>query len=288
MKLILSRKGFDSANGAAPSPILADGTICSLPIPAKEDAVRLGQLRHADFDLPAYVDAITRGRIGPDHCVHLDPDIDPSIIPRPAGWQPALGQSGAAQSHLARQGVGPGDLFLFYGWFRESRAMSGTAAPADGGNRHLIYGWLQVGSVWNINAERERLLATHPGVASHPHLAPLPKYLSKPNNVLYVAAANLRIPGVPGIELPGAGPFRRISPARTLTAPQQTRRHWRLPKWFMHEGRARLSYHANPARWTDAGDSLMLQSAAIGQEFVLELPDGPEPADWLRGVFATP
>ena len=32
MKLILSRKGFDSANGGCPSPIL-DGRLCSLPIP---------------------------------------------------------------------------------------------------------------------------------------------------------------------------------------------------------------------------------------------------------------
>jgi len=33
MKVILSRKGFDSGTGGYPSPILPDGTLLSLPIP---------------------------------------------------------------------------------------------------------------------------------------------------------------------------------------------------------------------------------------------------------------
>ena len=35
MKIILSRKGFDSENGKIPNPILPDGTLLSLPIPDK-------------------------------------------------------------------------------------------------------------------------------------------------------------------------------------------------------------------------------------------------------------
>jgi len=33
MKVILSRKGFDSGYGGFPSPVLPDGTMLSLPIP---------------------------------------------------------------------------------------------------------------------------------------------------------------------------------------------------------------------------------------------------------------
>ena len=33
MKIILSRKGFDSENGGYASPILPDGSLVSLPIP---------------------------------------------------------------------------------------------------------------------------------------------------------------------------------------------------------------------------------------------------------------
>lgn len=34
MKIILSRKGFDSANGGIVSPIFEDGTMISFPIPS--------------------------------------------------------------------------------------------------------------------------------------------------------------------------------------------------------------------------------------------------------------
>ncbi len=283
MKIILSRKGFDSANGRKPSPIFPDGTVFSLPIPSTQDAVRLRDLRHADFDVAAHVHELTRGRLGAENCVHLDPDIYSTILPRRAGWVPALGQSGAAQSHLAAQGVGPGDLFLFYGWFRETQPSDKqSASRAD---RHVIFGWLQIGSVWNINTEREQLLAAHPGVADHPHLAALPKYQDKRNNFLYVAAAELRIPGVAETGLPGGGAFEQISPARTLTAPEQSRRYWQLPRWFVKEGRPSLSYHGSPSLWSDLGDCLVLKSAAIGQEFVMELPEGPEPGNWLRSIF---
>ena len=35
MRIVLSRKGFDSAAGGAPSPVLKDKTMLSLPIPEK-------------------------------------------------------------------------------------------------------------------------------------------------------------------------------------------------------------------------------------------------------------
>lgn len=38
MKLILSRKGFDTHNGGGPSPILPDGRMLSLPIPERRTA----------------------------------------------------------------------------------------------------------------------------------------------------------------------------------------------------------------------------------------------------------
>lgn len=34
MKIILSRKGFDSSYGGYPSPILPDGSLLSIPIPS--------------------------------------------------------------------------------------------------------------------------------------------------------------------------------------------------------------------------------------------------------------
>ena len=46
MKIILSRKGFDSSNGGIPSPILPDGTLLSLPIPAKLDTISFDDLNY--------------------------------------------------------------------------------------------------------------------------------------------------------------------------------------------------------------------------------------------------
>ena len=46
MKIILSRKGFDSSNGSIPSPILPDGTLLSLPIPAKFDSISFDDLNY--------------------------------------------------------------------------------------------------------------------------------------------------------------------------------------------------------------------------------------------------
>ena len=44
MRIILSRKGFDSANGGYPSPIMPDGRMVSLPIPEQETDVKYSQL----------------------------------------------------------------------------------------------------------------------------------------------------------------------------------------------------------------------------------------------------
>ena len=45
MKIILSRKGFDSEFGGHPSPILPDGRMISFSIPGKEDKIRYKDLK---------------------------------------------------------------------------------------------------------------------------------------------------------------------------------------------------------------------------------------------------
>ena len=44
MKVILSRKGFDSQYGGYPSPVLPDGRMISLPIPSN-DKIEYNNLR---------------------------------------------------------------------------------------------------------------------------------------------------------------------------------------------------------------------------------------------------
>lgn len=75
MKIILSRKGFDSANGGIVSPIMEDGTLISFPIPSKEDKdgyddlVYCGQLYSKILEDLHYKEDSNR-----PNC-HLDPDL---------------------------------------------------------------------------------------------------------------------------------------------------------------------------------------------------------------------
>jgi hypothetical protein len=75
----------------------------------------------------------------PDLGSDLDPDLSRSTLPRPADWRPLFGQVDRAQSHLRNQGVGPGDLFLFFGLF------SPTTELPDGRLRYAGQGdWMHV------------------------------------------------------------------------------------------------------------------------------------------------
>lgn len=126
MKIVLSRKGFDSAAGGGPSPIV-DGRPISLPIPAA--AGRPG-VSYAALGLGAQVSRASRGQLGPDTLAHHDPLFTPD-------GRCLFGQCGAAQSHLENQQVRAGDLFVFFGLFR-----AGNAPP-----HHRIFGWLWVEDV---------------------------------------------------------------------------------------------------------------------------------------------
>jgi len=113
MKIILSRKGFDSASGGVASPILPDGSLLTLPIPDPSGTVSFGEFRPHGVNLAQVAHDLTRGRLSADTRVHLDPDLEASSLARLDGWRPAFGQCSAAQGHLERFNVGVGDLFLF-------------------------------------------------------------------------------------------------------------------------------------------------------------------------------
>ena len=144
MKLIFSRKGFDSSAGGVPSPLVDDRPI-SLPIPTRMPTpTRYGDLSNGIAKL---VSGLTRGRIAVDRPCHLDPDLDAGSLIRSPGWRGALGQVSAAQSHLSNCGVGQGDVFLFWGLYRPAvRAQTGSWTFA-GMAAHRLFGWLQVDEV---------------------------------------------------------------------------------------------------------------------------------------------
>jgi Nucleotide modification associated domain 3 len=279
MKLILSRKGFDSANGGCPSPIL-DDRLCSLPIPDSGSPTTYAEISPFNgSSIAQIVQDLSHGLVKRSDGAHLDPDLRRDSIARAAGWRPIFGQAAAAQSHLANHKVGRGDLFLFFGCFRRAEQVGGMFRFIRGEPKlHVIFGWLQVARVARATGG---LAAEIPWANGHPHLAMPDRYT---NNTLYFASDRLSSIGV---EVSGAGIFDRIRTELVLTQtnPYDNCSTWRLPRWFAPGGRPALSYHSKAARWTACAKSVRLQSAYPGQEFVLDVGQYPEARTWLRSIF---
>ncbi|HME71772.1 MAG TPA: hypothetical protein VKM54_18150 [Myxococcota bacterium] len=287
MRLILSRKGFDASSGGTASPILPDGALCSLPIPDPLSPLRYADVAVASDSLGRTVEALTRGRVSARAFAHLDPDLDPHALQRARGWRPIFGQAGAAQSHLSRHGVGRGDVFLFFGWFRCCVREHGQLRYARGApDLHALFGWLEVGEVVPVAKLGPRDLRW---ARRHPHFWGE----RGARNTLYLAAdrfaADAASPGAR--RLPGAGLFPRFEQRLCLTAQPGVvpRGLWKLPGWMHRPGRAPLlTHHTDPGRWTRTEEGWLLRSVGRGQEFVIDLDRIANPGEaiaWLRELL---
>lgn len=278
MKLILSRKGFDSGYGGVPSPIFTDGRMVSLPIPAARSARTYGEVLWDGAPLTDLTRHLTE-RVRASSLIHLDPDLSAHSLPRGDDWRPAFGQEKAAQRHLQNNGVGVGDLFLFFGWFREVEEVDGVLKYRRGApDIHAIFGYLQVGEIIQVDDRIDEVRTLYPWLADHPHV----NAHAAPGNTIYVAADRLTIDGAE-LSRPGGGAFTRYNPQLRLTAEGRTRTVWDLPGWFLPETGASLTYHRDAARWDRVGDRVHLKSVAKGQEFVMDAP--PAASDWIRSLL---
>lgn len=126
MRVILSRKGFDSKTGGAASPIL-DGKFMSIPIPGAESNIFYKDLYWKDKI--SYLKVMKDLNIKHFSEAHLDPDLRKSAYKeRHPDWRVAFGQCEAQLSPLNKEGVAEGDLFLFFGWFKHVGWQGGKAA----------------------------------------------------------------------------------------------------------------------------------------------------------------
>lgn len=279
-KLILSRKGFDSAHGGCPSPILDNNLLCSLPIPDDASPTRYRDISFNNSSIATIVESLTHNRITRTNGAHLDPDLRDDAIPRTPGWRRIFGQAGAAQTHLARNKVGVGDLFLFFGSFQRAEMENGTLRFQHSTPKlHVIFGWLQIAAVHQVT---NGLAARIPWAARHPHLTTPNRYN---HNTIYVASSHLSSIDV---NTPGAGLFEKLRPELILTEtnPYKGCANWKLPGWLHPNSRPPLTYHSDLTRWTKDADSTHLKSAHPGQEFILDLTHYPEALGWLRKLFA--
>jgi hypothetical protein len=273
MKVILSRKGFDSKNGGYPSPILTDLRLVSLPIPWKSDEHKYSDL-HLDSSR-TYYDLMRdlkirikynkkRDKLTEDTRCHLDPDINLDVIERKLGWKGIFGQMDKAQSHLKNKGVKNGDLFLFFGWFKRT-AKEEKTFDSSSPDLHIIFGYLQIDKIIRDNFDTDIC----EWMKYHPHANKERK--ENPTNTIYVARDRLTWNN----GIPGYGIFR-FNEALVLTKEGYSRSKWNLPSFFKN---VEISYHS-PSAWKPEGH---FQSAKIGQEFVVE--DNPLVEEWAKKLI---
>jgi hypothetical protein len=253
-----------------------------LPIPSSHDRYTLADINVPNCELDKLLSDVSRGTYSLTTRIHLDPDLDRAPASRLPEWLPALGQTGNAQSHLRDMGVGEGDIFIFFGWFRQVEYKSGTWRYARRApNLHVMFGWLEVGAVLPVVAERDRCLTEYPGIANHPHVAD-PSNYTDTRNTLYLAERKSRFNPMAAY---GGGRFRKYDDRLRLTKPGCSRSVWSLPIWFMpKEGQASLSYHPRPGQWLKNEEGLTLRSAAKGQEFVLDGAIYPQAESWAASL----
>ena len=105
MKIVLSRKGFDSSSGGHPSPILPDVKMLSLPIPVAWDKLSYHEIYEPNGKTYGQIiEELDAGATIGLKGAHLDPDLAPRTRPRPPDWLPAFGQIEGSATHLQSQG----------------------------------------------------------------------------------------------------------------------------------------------------------------------------------------
>ena len=236
MRIVFSRKGFDTSSGGGPSPIV-DGRPISLPIPASTAS----QTTYADLQLAEHAEKASRGKVTADDLCHHDPMF------RDNG-ECIFGQHSAAQTHLERQCVDVGDVFVFFGLFAEE---------ATGEAHHRIFGYLRVREKIHLDGGAPSDLVR----LKHPHALAM----HSRNDVIWRGEGALA---------------KRASKALRLTVPAGPPSLWWRPEWLRQGG---LSYHDRADRWLTGG---RLRSVARGQEFVADVGRRKAPKEWLDRIIA--
>lgn len=217
MKVILSRKGFDSSNGGIVSPIIDGENMISFPIPSndgdKYDDLYYGNDPYSRIlrDLK-YKDGVT---------CHVDPDLDLSRrISTIAEWEPIFGQINSSATYLLNTvKVEAGDLFLFFGNFHHVTKIDETYTyirnSGDFYKDHdlqVIWGYLQIGKIITDSKEQEKYFW-------HPHSIKI--RTGDDTNVMFIASERLSF----NLNLKGAG-LLKYDVDRVLTAKGCSKARW--------------------------------------------------------------
>ncbi len=224
MKIILSKKGLDSSNSQGPVVIDEDKQMIFLPIPSRQayDVTRYGEVFGNKTSLLCYCKemGVNYGWIDKEKVIidentfcHLDPQLTDYFGQE--SFKGSFGQDKAAQTHLKNNGVKVGDLFLFYGWYKDKKTQEA---------KHTLFGYLQVGDIIEVNSltteERKKFEEKYPWLLHQPHW-----YSTVTHNTIYVASDNCSFKK----KLKGFGMFK-YDKRLDLTGDEMTSKTcWKIP-----------------------------------------------------------
>ena len=254
--LVISRKGFDATAGGCASPIFANGEIFSVPIPQKKQSPsRYRELQFNDMSGREILNFIGAKSISDDDFYHNDPLL--------SGQKGIFGQAGGPQGELENFGVGRGDLFLFFGWFKRYYQR--------GPDVHHLFGWLQIEKIIKGNSEILNFLSENE--LSHPHgTTDITQFK---NNTIYIASKNLTFSDSVR-DITGHGIFKKTAENLILTETGKTRSRWRFPKKYFTNTK---NLFRNRLKWKDE-EKCLVNCSGIGQEFILNAQDNPSVVKW--------
>ncbi len=179
MKVVFSRKGFDSSSGGGPSPLIGGGPV-SIPIPTQHRS----ETTYGELGLGGIVESMSKGSYTKNSLCHYDPMFSDDRC--------AFGQTGAAQGHLTNQDVGVGDVFLFFGLF----ANLDRTDP-----HHRIFGYLKVERVVCLGSKPK--LSDQPDGFKHRHPHTIDDW--NDNNTLYLGTGRTAMATNPQLRLTAVG-----------------------------------------------------------------------------------
>lgn len=270
MKVIFSRKGIDDAYGKGASPLFPNGQLLSIPIPVRgrEKGFSYKEIQYSDMSYQRLIRQLEIP-IKRSSC-HFDPDLNAESFKRSKLWKPCLGHHGAAAQHLFNQGVDRGDLFLFFGSFREVKLAKYKQwrFVKNSAKRHILFGFLKIGAILDLKVKTQRERAIELGYADHPHVQNDYPH----NNVLFIAEDGST----------SAGLFE-YAKERVLSQDGASKSIWELPSFFFD---LNISRHAKRERFSLACDKTILKTVGIGQEFVVE--ENSQVTQWANSLLIDP
>ena len=260
-RIILSRKGFDSSAGGVASPIFNNGTIFSIPIPQKTPSPT--KYKDLSFNGVTGIELLKESSVksvSSDSYCHFDPLLTEKIG--------IFGQASSSQTELKKQKVASGDLFLFFGWFKQF--------SKKGRNLHHLFGWLQIDEVIEGSDNIKNYL-NNVGIV-HPHgFGDVSRYS---NNTIYIGKRNLTSRNRK-LENRGHGLFKKTHHDLILTEEKSSRSKWKMPAEYFSETN---NLFLNRLKWKDEMNCLV-DCLGYGQEFILNAEDNPKIEDWAIGLI---